>query len=126
LTARLERDRLLDDVVGEATVDGKLHPSPLTLPEIRSLLAERLQGRPTRANFRTGQAAPDQSFGGLLVRVRATPGVFALAVSGAPGAHRVAVGLFTPRGESRALGRRAREIDHEMPFPAGRAELLAV
>ena len=26
----------------------------LTLPEIRALLAERLKGRPTRANFRTG------------------------------------------------------------------------
>jgi exodeoxyribonuclease V gamma subunit len=62
LTATTERDawqrseleRLLDDVVAEATTDGKVHPSPLALPEVRALLAERLQGRPTRANFRTG------------------------------------------------------------------------
>ncbi|MBA3420293.1 MAG: exodeoxyribonuclease V subunit gamma [Thermoleophilaceae bacterium] len=62
LAATTERDawqsselqRLLDDVVAEATVDGTVHPSPLALPEVRALLAERLQGRPTRANFRTG------------------------------------------------------------------------
>ena len=62
LTATTERDawqrasleRLLDDVVAEATVDGTVHPSALALPEVRALLAERLQGRPTRANFRTG------------------------------------------------------------------------
>ena len=29
-------------------------PTELTLPEVRALLADRLQGRPTRANFRTG------------------------------------------------------------------------
>ena len=29
-------------------------PVALTLLEVRALLAERLQGRPTRANFRTG------------------------------------------------------------------------
>ena len=51
---RQELQRLLDDVVEEATTDGTVHPAPLALPEIRSLLAERLQGRPTRANFRTG------------------------------------------------------------------------
>jgi exodeoxyribonuclease V gamma subunit len=51
---RAEVDRLLDDVVAEATIAGTVHPSPLALPEVRALLAERLQGRPTRANFRTG------------------------------------------------------------------------
>jgi exodeoxyribonuclease V gamma subunit len=62
LTATTEREawqrasleRLLDDVVAEATVDGTVHSSALALPEVRALLAERLQGRPTRANFRTG------------------------------------------------------------------------
>jgi exodeoxyribonuclease V gamma subunit len=38
------------DVVGEA---GGARVA-LALPEVRALLAERLQGRPTRANFRTG------------------------------------------------------------------------
>src|SRR5262249_6462985 len=47
---RWELQRLLDDVVaesGESTI-------ALALPELRALLGERLQGRPTRANFRTG------------------------------------------------------------------------
>jgi exodeoxyribonuclease V gamma subunit len=47
---RWELQRLLDDVAAEA--DGS--ETPLALPEVRALLAERLQGRPTRANFRTG------------------------------------------------------------------------
>ncbi len=47
---RAELQRLLDDVAGEA---GE-HATPLSLTELRALLAERLQGRPTRANFRTG------------------------------------------------------------------------
>ncbi len=51
---RSELQRLLDDVVTEATVDGAVDGTELALPEIRALLAERLQGRPTRANFRTG------------------------------------------------------------------------
>jgi exodeoxyribonuclease V gamma subunit len=51
---RAELERLLDTVVAEATTNGAVHPSSLALPEVRSLLAERLQGRPTRANFRTG------------------------------------------------------------------------
>ena len=46
---RAQLERILDDVAGEAT-DGVA----LTLLEVRALLAERLQGRPTRANFRTG------------------------------------------------------------------------
>src|SRR4051812_6511033 len=47
---RWELQRLLDEVVaesGESTLS-------LVLPELRALLGERLQGRPTRANFRTG------------------------------------------------------------------------
>jgi len=47
---RSEVDRVLDDVVSEAGGAG----TPLALGEVRALLAERLQGRPTRANFRTG------------------------------------------------------------------------
>ena len=47
---RAELDRILDDVAGEAA-DAT---TELTLAETRALLAERLQGRPTRANFRTG------------------------------------------------------------------------
>lgn len=42
--------RLLDDTASEA---GE-RDVPLTLPEVRALLANRLRGRPTRANFRTG------------------------------------------------------------------------
>src|SRR5215213_9525323 len=59
LTATSERDawqraqleRILDDAVNEAAGAGNV---ALTLLEVRALLAERLQGRPTRANFRTG------------------------------------------------------------------------
>jgi exodeoxyribonuclease V gamma subunit len=47
---RSELQRLLDDVVREAAG----HAGELELAEVRALLAERLQGRPTRANFRTG------------------------------------------------------------------------
>ena len=62
LTATSERDswqrdqlrRLLDDLVGEAAIDSAEGGIVLALPEIRSLLADRLRGRPTRANFRTG------------------------------------------------------------------------
>ena len=46
-----ELQRLLDDVVGEA---GEATDATLALAEVRALLADRLQGRPTRANFRTG------------------------------------------------------------------------
>ena len=74
-----ELDHLLDDVVAEAgaardgldgdpttAVDSSLplsrpsgtderrSSSELTLPEVRALLADRLRGHPTRANFRTG------------------------------------------------------------------------
>ena len=59
LTATSQRDawqraqlqRILDAVVSESAEAPGVE---LTLPEVRALLAERLQGRPTRANFRTG------------------------------------------------------------------------
>jgi exodeoxyribonuclease V gamma subunit len=47
---RAQLERILGDVVAEAGGSGV----ELTLLEVRALLAERLQGRPTRANFRTG------------------------------------------------------------------------
>src|SRR4051812_10767037 len=47
---RAELQRILDDVVGEAAGS----PAELALPELRTLLGDRLKGRPTRANFRTG------------------------------------------------------------------------
>ncbi len=46
---RRELDRLLGGVSEEADP-----AAALTLPEIRALLADRLAGRPTRANFRSG------------------------------------------------------------------------
>ena len=46
---RRELDRLLGQISDEAAGAAKLTPS-----EIRALLADRLQGRPTRANFRSG------------------------------------------------------------------------
>jgi exodeoxyribonuclease V gamma subunit len=47
---RAELQRLLDDVVNEAAG----HTTKLALEEIRAVLADRVRGRPTRANFRTG------------------------------------------------------------------------
>src|SRR4051794_20651378 len=47
---RAQLERILGDVAAEAG-DSEVE---LTLLEVRALLAERLQGRPTRANFRTG------------------------------------------------------------------------
>jgi exodeoxyribonuclease V gamma subunit len=47
---RAELDRILGDVVAEASGSA----TELAPPEVRALLGERLQGRPTRANFRTG------------------------------------------------------------------------
>ena len=47
---RAELQRLLDDVVTEAAG----HTTELALEEIRAVLADRVKGRPTRANFRTG------------------------------------------------------------------------
>src|SRR5450755_2463736 len=46
--------RLLDDIVGQATVGGVAPTVKLVPAEIRALLGDRLQGRPTRTNFRTG------------------------------------------------------------------------
>ncbi len=51
---RAELQRLLDDAVREATSAGAVHGTDLALQEIRALLADRLSGRPTRTNFRTG------------------------------------------------------------------------
>jgi exodeoxyribonuclease V gamma subunit len=48
---RAELQRILDDVASEATAGSG---AALALAEVRALLAERLEGRPTRANFRTG------------------------------------------------------------------------
>ena len=46
--------RVLAEVGAESTA-GSSSAAPLTLHDIRTLLSERLQGRPTRANFRTGE-----------------------------------------------------------------------
>ncbi len=49
---RVELQRVLDDLRAEANATD---PAPrLALPEFRALVADRLAGRPTRANFRTG------------------------------------------------------------------------
>jgi exodeoxyribonuclease V gamma subunit len=48
---RAQLQRILDAVVAEA---GEAAGAELSLPEVRALLAERLEGRPTRSNFRTG------------------------------------------------------------------------
>ena len=49
-----ELQRVLDAVLDEARASGSAAALTLSLPEIRALLAGRLEGRPTRANFRTG------------------------------------------------------------------------
>ena len=51
---RAELQRLLDDVATQAKVGGRADTTRLVPSEVRSLFAERLQGWPTRANFRTG------------------------------------------------------------------------
>ncbi len=51
---RAELDRLLAEIAEEAGGQEGAGAIPLTLSEIRAMLGERLQGRPTRANFRTG------------------------------------------------------------------------
>ena len=51
---REQLEIMLDDVVTEATGDHLETAPTLSLPELRSLLADRLRGQPTRANFRTG------------------------------------------------------------------------
>jgi exodeoxyribonuclease V gamma subunit len=49
---RTELQRILDDIATSAP--GTETPLTLELGDIRALLADRLRGRPTRANFRTG------------------------------------------------------------------------
>ncbi len=51
---RAQLTTLLDELVGEATEDDVASAVALSCDDIHSLLAERLRGRPTRANFRTG------------------------------------------------------------------------
>ena len=51
---RVQLQRLLDGLVDEATTDGVVSAVALNPADIRSLLSDRLRGRPTRANFRTG------------------------------------------------------------------------
>ncbi len=51
---RAQLQRLLDDLVGEATRGDAASAASLTLAEVRAVVADRLRGRPTRANFRTG------------------------------------------------------------------------
>jgi exodeoxyribonuclease V gamma subunit len=51
---RVQLGQVLDDVVGEATGADGMCEVALSLTELRGLLADRLRGRPTRANFRTG------------------------------------------------------------------------
>jgi exodeoxyribonuclease V gamma subunit len=47
--------RVLDEVAQEAAAGRPASPMLLDLSEIRSILGNRLKGRPTRANFRTGE-----------------------------------------------------------------------
>ena len=62
LTATTTRDAwqrsqlaaLLEELVGEASMGGTVSPVELSCDDVRSILADRLRGRPTRANFCTG------------------------------------------------------------------------
>jgi exodeoxyribonuclease V gamma subunit len=51
---RRELDRILDEVLAECRRDAQPSRAELELADVRALLADRLRGRPTRANFRTG------------------------------------------------------------------------
>ncbi len=51
---RRELERLLDDVRSESEDASASGAATLELADVRVLLADRLRGRPTRANFRTG------------------------------------------------------------------------
>ena len=51
---RQELANILADILQEATTDARPARTPLELTDVRALLADRLRGRPTRANFRTG------------------------------------------------------------------------
>jgi exodeoxyribonuclease V gamma subunit len=51
---RAQLTTLLHDLVGEATTNGTVSAVELSCDDVRSILADRLRGRPTRANFCTG------------------------------------------------------------------------
>ena len=51
---RAQLTALLDELVDEATEEDTTSGVALSCDDIRSILSERLKGRPTRANFRTG------------------------------------------------------------------------
>jgi exodeoxyribonuclease V gamma subunit len=51
---RAQLTALLDELVGEATAEDRISRVVLGCDDVRSILADRLRGRPTRANFRTG------------------------------------------------------------------------
>ena len=51
---RAELTALLDGLVGEATAEQRVSGVVLGCDDVTSILADRLKGRPTRANFRTG------------------------------------------------------------------------
>ena len=51
---RRELQRLLTDVDADSLGEAGSSSAPLELADVRVLLADRLRGRPTRANFRTG------------------------------------------------------------------------
>ncbi|UJA20945.1 exodeoxyribonuclease V subunit gamma [Thermoleophilia bacterium SCSIO 60948] len=49
-----EFERLLEDLVEESAQDGMPSQIAISFGELKGLIADRLEGRPTRANFRTG------------------------------------------------------------------------
>jgi exodeoxyribonuclease V gamma subunit len=51
---RAQLKTMLDELVKEATEEGAASGVALSCDDIRSILSDRLKGRPTRANFRTG------------------------------------------------------------------------
>jgi exodeoxyribonuclease V gamma subunit len=51
---RAALQRVLDELVGESAAQANGPSTALALQEVRGLLGDRLQGRPTRTNFRTG------------------------------------------------------------------------
>jgi exodeoxyribonuclease V gamma subunit len=51
---RAQLTTLLDELVGEATVDETVSAVDLTCDDVRSVMTDRLRGKPTRANFCTG------------------------------------------------------------------------
>ena len=54
LWQRSQLTALLEEVVKEATTARGVSPVVLSCDDVRSILADRLKGQPTRANFRTG------------------------------------------------------------------------